>query len=208
MKTPLRFHHWEFSYPAETEPAWSARVDRWYQLDASAYGLTELYERLKAAGEPLHVPSFVILASPEASNDSDHAFASTGTASAHKFAHTLPNIRGAPLSQSMGWVGPTLCLQNDPHTFASALSEAAGFVRAGRTPVWVLGVVGGAGHFEACLFELNSAKEADPTSLFIEEWTGEDLNTPDNLVLDWFHSYDSDSLSLPGGYRISRKAKA
>src|SRR4051812_32368269 len=92
----LKIHRFDFEYPTQVEPSWSKAVSRWYQLDAFAYGLVEGYDRFK---KHLCKPSLIILASPEASNETDRAFVETGALSPSKFAHTLPNIRCSPLCQ-------------------------------------------------------------------------------------------------------------
>jgi hypothetical protein len=112
----------EIPYPAKETPAWAAKSDRWYQLDAPAYSLAQAFDLMKA---DLGVkPDFLILASPRASNLTDRDFAASGASSPSKFVHTLPNIRASSLLQVMEWAGPMLCVQNDPQTIVSALEEA------------------------------------------------------------------------------------
>ena len=129
----------EFAFPARAEPAWSPKVDRWYQLDAYAYGLAEAYEQWKGSlgGEK---PSMIVLASPGASNETDRQFAQSGGTSPAKFVHTLPNVRSSSLCQVMGWAGPVLCLQRDPETLNHALTEAEALVGDEFPVVWVLSV--------------------------------------------------------------------
>lgn len=113
--------HLNFEYPVKTEPEWAPQVERWYQLDAAAYGVTELYYRNR---KKLPLPGRIFLASPGASNHTDRQFAQ-GAPSPSKFVHTLPNIRSAPLLQVMKWSGRVFCIQKDPETITSALLEAA-----------------------------------------------------------------------------------
>lgn len=110
-----------YEYPAKTQPEWAPQVERWYQLDAAAYGVTELFYRNR---EKLPLPAQIFLASPGASNHTDHQFA-TGAPSPSKFVHTLPNIRSAPLLQVMQWSGRVFCIQKDPETITAALQEAS-----------------------------------------------------------------------------------
>lgn len=129
----LSLHEFEFNHPAKEEPSWKTQVDRWYQLDAYAYGLAEAYSRIR----PI-TPAMIVLASPGASNETDFQFASNGATSPAKFVHTLPNIRCSPLCQVMGWNGPVLCLQKDPYTVINALREAYYLFK--EKPIWVVSV--------------------------------------------------------------------
>lgn len=144
--------HWlSFRHPAPAEPRWSGRVDRWYQLDAAAYGIAESHHRLGQDLGPW--PSLLILASPWASNETDVAFARAGASSPARFVHSLPSVRSSAFCQLSGWSGPMLCLQRDPHTLGTALAQAALHLAAdpGR-PVWIATVIrapGPAGLYEA-----------------------------------------------------------
>lgn len=138
MKLSIYSH--PFSFPASQEPAWANRVERWYQLDAPAFGLTETYwHHREALRDP---PAWIFLCSPRASNDTDAHFAQTTTPSPAKFVHTLPNIRSAPLLQVMNWSGPVLCIQKDPNTILTGLNEALEM----NERVWVASVAGSWGH--------------------------------------------------------------
>jgi hypothetical protein len=199
-----------FSYihPSAEEPKWSAKVERWYQLDACAYGIVEMYAKLAVSGELRRQPDLMLLASPLASNESDFGFAKTGASSAHRFAHTLPNIRSAPLLQVMGWSGPMLCIQNDPKTLTSALCEAVGFLRAGYRTIWVVGSRGNganAGH-QAFLFQVDAEDRPENPLVIIEDRGPNDLNRSDTLTIRWFHDGDTKPLHLTDGYAIVRKA--
>lgn len=132
----LNYFSFEFTYPISKEPEWAAKVERWYQLDAPAYGLTELYWRNRTSLPDS--PEWIFLASPGASNPTDAQFAKSAAPSPAKFVHTLPNIRSAPLLQVMNWSGPVLCLQNGANTLLSSLAEA--YEVMGKKPVWVVGV--------------------------------------------------------------------
>ena len=148
----MRLRHFSFAYdyPATAEPAWAPQVERWYQLDAAAFGLTELYwrERENLSSRP----AAMFLASPGGSNFTDRQFAAGATPSPTKFVHTLPNIRSAALLQVMGWSGRVLCLQKDPETVLAALSEAV----RGRRNAWVVSAFPVQGRFEAHIFVLGS----------------------------------------------------
>jgi hypothetical protein len=127
-----------FQFPAPIEPNWKSKVDRWYQLDAPAYGLAEFYEQHRERLGP--APDLILLASPAASNATDYQFASQGAQSPAKFVHTLPNIRVSPLCQVMGWTGPVLCVQNGLKTLESALNEAKYLLSDQLKRIWVLSV--------------------------------------------------------------------
>ena len=130
-----RFLDFPFEHPAKEEPSWKGIVERWYQLDPFAYGLAEAYTKWK----PLPAPAMILLASPQASNETDFQFATTGATSPAKFVHTLPNIRCSSLCQVMDWTGPVLCVQKDPSTLAHALREALAFLEYGAgAPIWVV----------------------------------------------------------------------
>lgn len=138
MKLDMISHEFQFTFPSVETPSWAAKVDRWYQLDAYAFGITQAYAVLRS--ELKTRPDFIFLASPGSSNETDHLFTSTGAASPSKFVHTLPNSRSASLLQVMEWTGPLLCLQSDPNTKEAAIEEARQFVKGGIQNVWVAGV--------------------------------------------------------------------
>jgi len=127
----------DFKFPQEPEPEWSTKVDRWYQLDAPSFGLAEAIWKWS----PKSRPDLLVLASPRASNESDFAFVRTGSDRAHRFAHTLPNVRSAPFCQLLHWAGPVLCLQGDPQTWLRALDEARVLSPLYPT-IWIVGVFG------------------------------------------------------------------
>lgn len=126
MNLTIATHRFSYSFPAPSEPAWSAKVERWYQLDAAAYGLVQSYEEMKDRLGP--APDLIVLASPRASNTTDRSFALTGASSPSKFVHTLSNVRGAPLLQVMEWGGPVLCVQDDPRTILNGIDQALAFL--------------------------------------------------------------------------------
>lgn len=132
MNLSCRLDYHRFPFPTTETPSWANQVERWYQADAPAYGLCELYSRYLVDGPR---PKMIFLASPAGSNATDFSFAQSGATSPAKFAHTLPNIRATGLLQVMNWQGPLLCLQTDPTTITGALCEAAEM--ASRGPVWI-----------------------------------------------------------------------
>lgn len=139
----VALHHWSFRHPVTSEPRWGGRVDRWYQLDAAAYGLAESYDRLRGPLGP--APGLLILASPGASNETDVEFAKAGAQSPARFVHSLPSVRSSAFCQVSGWSGPMLCLQRDPGTVGSALVQAALWIEAfsgerSSRPVWIASV--------------------------------------------------------------------
>ncbi len=135
MTLHVTLKSYEYQFPGKDEPAWSKKVERWYQLDAYAYGLAQAYTAWNLSKK--HHPDLMILASPGASNLTDAQFVQTGASSPAKFVHTLPNIRSSSLGQVMDWGGPLLCIQNDPMTQLTALSEAAALAQVFKK-IWVL----------------------------------------------------------------------
>ncbi len=128
----VRHFHAEPLFPPAAPPAWSRRVERWYQLDAPAYLLPAAF-----AGWGIESrPRSMILACAGASNATDHAFAAGGAASPAKFVHTLPNVRASALLAVMGWSGPVLTLQRGETQLAEAFREAA--AAKGECWVWSL----------------------------------------------------------------------
>ena len=74
-------------------------------------------------------PQQIVLTSPQASNETDFAFAQGGLNENHwspgRFVHTLPSVRLSPLCQAMQWTGPTIYLQQGESSLICALQEAA-----------------------------------------------------------------------------------
>lgn len=172
----LAHYSWEYKFPITMEPEWAGRVERWYQLDAPAYGLTEAYWRHR---ENLSIkPEWIFLASAGASNPTDAQFAQSPQASPAKFVHTLPNIRSAALLQVMNWSGPVLCVQAGARTLVSALAEALAV--AGDKPVWVLGLTYQESVWTSHIFVLGGE-----TGLKIGKSVPEDLANPALHDKDW-----------------------
>ena len=122
-------------WPIENPPKVGASVDRWYQLDLSAKALLRWWELENAP----QGPDAIVLASPGGSNESDGDFVDSGLSSPQKFVHTLPSVRGTPLCQAMGWMGPVLCVQRDPYTLSQGLQVASDLTQT-YPHLWVLGV--------------------------------------------------------------------
>jgi hypothetical protein len=125
-------------FPAKSEPAWSTRVERWYQLDAYAFALADTVAAFEKEG--VSKPDLILLASPQASNETDHHYVQSGAQSPSKFVHTLPNIRSSSLCQMLEWSGPILCLANDPSTLMSALQEAQLMAQFEHKKIWIFHV--------------------------------------------------------------------
>jgi hypothetical protein len=136
----IRLNVWihELQFPAATAPAWSGEVERWYQLDAYAYGMADATHAWRS--QILDRPDLVILASPGGSNHTDWLFAHAEGTSPSLFVHTLPSIRGSSFCQVMNWHGPVLCIQNDPITCLTALGEAIGLLSQEIPTVWIVSV--------------------------------------------------------------------
>ena len=141
--TEGRFSHlrYQFEFPSTEPPGWAPMVERWYQLDAFAFGLPQAY--VSFADDLQEKPDVIVLASPEGSNRTDFDFAQAwlknGVGSPSKFVHTLPNSRSAALLQVMEWSGPLLCVQNDPATLVSGFEEAMLLAKSGQK-VWLMSV--------------------------------------------------------------------
>lgn len=167
----------DFTFPAKEPPAWHAKVERWYQLDAAAYGLCELVARI-----PFQRPEMIFLASPGGCNETDFAFARHGAAQPAKFVHTLPNVRGSVLLQVLNWQGPLLCVQDDPLTIELALSQAALFGQSS----WVIGTSG------RTAFCLSVGESAGDFAIAASREPG--IQKP---VLDWMREGNRAALDLP-----------
>jgi hypothetical protein len=160
------FSH-SFEFPRTEAPQWSAAVERWYQLDAAAFALTETYwrhrERLSTR------PEVMFLASPLASNVTDAQFAATVAPSPAKFVHTLPNIRGASLLAVMGWAGEVYCVQKDPETALTAISEGMHAIKSSGKEVWILSVTDASGIFTGHVLRLTPDVKGCPLKIVENE---------------------------------------
>lgn len=141
------------AFPATVEPEWKDRVERWYQMDGAAFALTATYWHHRPLLEV--PPEWMLLASPRASNRTDAQFAAAASPSPAKFVHTLPNIRVACMLQVMGASARVLCLQKDPVTVLTALSEAMQILLSEGGPVWVLSVTEEGSGFTGHIFVLS-----------------------------------------------------
>ncbi len=137
MELKIDFRHY-LSEPHNTEPEWAHLVERWYQIDLAAHVLASAAWKWRQ--EFPKPPDFIFLASPGSSNVTDKEFVDSQTSSAAKFVHTLPNVRGSALCQVLNWTGPMICLQNDPATVLSGLSEAMDEFSFAPREIWVCGV--------------------------------------------------------------------
>lgn len=177
----LSWLSYNFSFPLKTEPEWAQKVERWYQLDAPAMGLAEVYWRHRA--RLVDSPAWILLASPGASNSTDFQFATTAPSPA-KFVHTLPNIRSAALLQLMNWSGPVLCIQKDPNTILAAMREGLSLAREIQAPVWIASVTGAAnGSLVAHLFIID--KEGPLKIREIESQNMANEDSHDRQWLSW-----------------------
>ena len=118
------------------EPAWSSKVDRWYQLDEVSYAFCEALEQWQNS-EKLGPPDLVILALEGASNLSDFDFVKSGGQSPAKFVYTLPNICISVIFQSLQHQGKVYCFHKGPETLKFALQEAQ-LLAKNHKSVWVL----------------------------------------------------------------------
>jgi hypothetical protein len=207
----VQYLNFRFEHPAKEEPIWKGLIERWYQLDAFAYGLAQAYTIWKPRIQS--TPAMILLASPQASNETDFQFARGGATSPAKFVHTLPSIRCSPLCQVMEWSGPVVCIQSDPFTQVQALRDAAALLESGKTaPIWVISVFNTApakvgGGYEAQAFILS--RNAEKSDLHIvQELQKINCRNPlqnDHELQKWLRSESSDAYPLPGGFEL-RKA--
>ena len=155
-KLGLKWLSYNYEFPVKTEPQWKDLVQRWYQLDAYAFGLVEASTRWK---DSLSTPDLIILASPTASNETDKLFAEKGAFSPAHFAHTLPNIRCSPLCQVMKWSGPVLCVQRDPSSQIQGLKEGFELLGQEFPVIWILSVFKRSDQYSAHCFQLSESTE-------------------------------------------------
>jgi hypothetical protein len=192
----------EFRFPSATAPAWSADIERAYQLDAYAYGMADAAYAWRS--QLLDRPDLVILASPGASNHTDWLFAQTEGTSPSLFVHTLPNTRGSSFCQVMNWNGPVLCVQNDPVTCLTALREAIGLLSQELPTVWIISVQRGHALGTDYSVHLLSVSTAGPSAAFeIDRRGDDDAPSPsDAQLLAWLrqHGPGEPELRLLAGY--------
>ncbi|MBS1961823.1 MAG: hypothetical protein JST04_06380 [Bdellovibrionales bacterium] len=125
-----------FAFPVKVAPEWAPKVERWYQLDAFAYGMADAAHAWR--NDP--PPDAIFLASPGGSNATDAEFANAGARSPALFVHSLPNVRSSSFCQVLGWHGPLYCIQNDPSTIGDAADEALRAHRRTGASGWVVGI--------------------------------------------------------------------
>lgn len=169
-----------FEFPFRKDPDWSAKVDRWYQLDAAAFGITELVWNLKAK------PDLIFLASQDASNTSDTLFVESDSTSAVRFAHTLPNVRCSPFLQAKSWNLPVFCLQFGTATLENALRTAEILLGIYKK-IWILSVLPeleSPGKYNACALELDDAIREKTSEISIADTSHYVFNGPDREILD------------------------
>lgn len=126
---------WSVDLQPKNEPPWSAKIDRWYQLDEVCYAFCEALHQWQYL-EDLPRPEVILLALPGASNVADQDFVASNATSPAKFVYTLPNIAAAVILQMLGFSCKVYCLHKGPETLAFVENEARTFARAGKS-VWV-----------------------------------------------------------------------
>ena len=125
-----------YSFPVKIAPEWAGIVERWYQLDAFAFGMAAAAFAWRDDARP----AVLFLASPAGSNATDAEFARAGARSPALFVHSLPNVRSSAFCQVLGWHGPLFCIQLDPETFEAAVAEARRHYRRTGEAAWVVGI--------------------------------------------------------------------
>ncbi len=140
----LYIHQPNFSL--QSQPDWSSKIQRWYQLDNPARSLLESYfywaKDFPHYADLIDKSKCIVLASSGASNETDLNFAREGASSPSLFSHTLPNIRASVLLEATGWSGPLLCLQFGQRTLANGLLEACGLASSNElSPTTLIGIM-------------------------------------------------------------------
>jgi hypothetical protein len=116
----------------KTEPAWSAKVDRWYQLDEVSYVFCEALHQWNYLRDQER-PEVIFVALPGASNLADFDFVTNGASSPAKFVYTLPNICAAVIFQMLDFSGKVYCLHQGKNTIAFAQEEARSMAHSGKS---------------------------------------------------------------------------
>ena len=176
----LHLYRFPFEFPFLKDPEWSSKVDRWYQLDAAAFGTTELVWKMPEK------PDLIFLASQDASNGSDSLFVESDATSAVRFAHTLPNVRCSPFLQAKGWNLPVYCLQYGSATFENALRNAQIILGKPYKKIWILNVLPDSvppGKYNACALELDDAICEKTSEISIADTRQSVFNGPDREIL-------------------------
>lgn len=125
------------------EPPWSSKVSRWYQLDGPALALCQLFHENKFDFD------YMILASPEGSNQTDRDFVQTGAQRAQKFVHTLPNIRASMALQLLDEPCRFICFMEGAKTLEKALKELYALDLENQRPALVSVYEVGPGEYKA-----------------------------------------------------------
>lgn len=190
MSVACSFDFLEYPFPNSEPPSWHAQVERWYQMDAASYGLCELWTKSSAHGSP----DLIFLASPGGCNEMDLQFVKSGAASPSKFVYTLPSTRSSALLQLMNWQGPLFCVQNDPATITTALTEAA---LLNDKSIWVLG----SQHTQQNLaFRIRLGAQGQ----FVLEQSEQKSEEPatDEQLLNWLKKPTTPDLNLNTGWTL------
>ena len=119
----------------KTEPAWSTKVDRWYQLDEVSYSFCEALHQWNYLSD-VQKPDVILLALAGASNLADFDFVNTGAISPAKFVYTLPNICISVIFQMLGYNGKVYCFHQGNQTLEFAENEAREMAKSGKK-VWL-----------------------------------------------------------------------
>lgn len=201
----VRVLRFDYSEKPSAVPAWASHIERWTQLDAASSGLAQATWELRPKLENSR-PRAIFLASPQASNETDFQFASTGASSPAKFVHTLPNIRSAALLKLLSWSGPLFCLQNDPATIATALQEAARWAERGERNLWIVTVLEKPGQGGTVFFFLVQ-DGSEPADFQLRPTPQIRAPGEDSAFEAWLANGVSDSaFSLVGGWEIVKSA--
>lgn len=127
----VAFQALTIKHPQKEIPEWSRKVERWYQLDAHAFGLCQAL-----SNHPTKEFDWMVLASPEASTETDFHFAQSETSSPQKFVHTLPNVRASMALQAVGQKSELICMLNAPYTINDGIEEFMALSKEQKQPLF------------------------------------------------------------------------
>ncbi len=106
----------EVLFDLSVEPAWSTKVERWYQMDESSFALGQAIFEWDYL-EEFDRPALTLLSTPNGSNVADWHFVQSGSSQPARFVYTLPSVPAAVLFQMLDFRGPLYCFQDSSINF-------------------------------------------------------------------------------------------
>lgn len=139
MISPNLHHSVDLSLRTQNNfiPAWSEKVDRWYQLDELGFAFAESLHHWNYL-DGFSKPDILFLCIEGGSNIADKDFVSSGSQSPAKFVYTLPNISAAVIFQILQFKGKVYCPVAGENTLNQSLTQAQVLAKNGKK-VWILG---------------------------------------------------------------------